>query len=132
MEYINPRIALVAHDARKDAMIEWARKHEAWLSQCPLFTTGTTGKRIEEATNLNVTRMLSGPLGGDQQIGAMIAEGRLDVLIFFYDPLSSVPHDVDVKALLRISTVYHIAVAMNERTADLLVLGLAEEKGLQG
>ena len=116
-----PRIALVAHDGRKDAMITWVRKHETWLNLCQLYTTGTTGKRIEEATDLNVTRLLSGPLGGDQQIGAMIAEGRLDVLVFFFDPLSAVPHDVDVKALLRISTVYQIGVAMNERTADLLI-----------
>lgn len=122
-----PRIALVAHDARKDAMIQWVEKHQTWLNRCQLFATGTTGKRIQTATLLPVTRLLSGPLGGDQQIGAMIAEQKIDVLIFFFDPLSAVPHDVDVKALLRIATLYHTAIAMNERTADLVVTALQSE-----
>lgn len=118
------RIALVAHDARKPAMIEWVAKHQTFLSQCELYGTGTTGGQIHEHTGLDITCLLSGPLGGDQQIGAMIAEKRIDALIFFFDPLSAVPHDVDVKALLRIATLYHIAVAMNERTADLVIHAL--------
>ncbi|SUO97694.1 methylglyoxal synthase [Suttonella ornithocola] len=124
---ISPRIALVAHDARKPAMNEWALKHYDFLSRCELYGTGTTGGQIAETTGLKITRLLSGPLGGDQQIGAMIAEKRLDVLIFFFDPLSAVPHDVDVKALLRIATLYHTAVTMNERTADLVVSALEQE-----
>ena len=109
-------------------MNAWAEKHKAFLAQCEIYATGTTGGQIATHTGLAVTRLLSGPLGGDQQIGAMIAEGRIDVLVFFFDPLSAVPHDVDVKALLRIATLYHTALAMNERTGDLLVQALAESE----
>lgn len=121
------RIALVAHDAYKPAIKAWAMKHRGFLQHCQLYGTGTTGRQIQAHTGLNVECLLSGPLGGDQQIGAMIAEKRLDALIFFFDPLSAVPHDVDVKALLRIGTLYHTAVAMNERSADLVIAGLAQE-----
>lgn len=121
------RIALVAHDARKAAMNDWALKHRDFLQTCAIVATGTTGRQIAEYTGLDVTCLLSGPLGGDQQIGAMIAEGRIDVLVFFFDPLSAVPHDVDVKALLRIATLYHTATAMNERSGDLLVQALIQE-----
>lgn len=121
------RIALVAHDARKAAMNAWAEKHRDFLRGCTVFATGTTGGQITAHTGLPVHCLLSGPLGGDQQIGAMIAEGRIDVLVFFFDPLSAVPHDVDVKALLRIATLYHTAVAMNERTGDLLVAALSAQ-----
>ena len=119
---IAPAIALVAHDARKDAMVAFARAHERRLFDFHLFATGTTGGRIREACpTLDVTRLKSGPLGGDQQIGAMIAEGRLSGLIFFIDPLSPMPHDVDVKALTRLSVVYDIPMALNRATAELLI-----------
>ena len=119
---IAPAIALVAHDARKDEMVAFARAHEARLAAFRLFATGTTGSRIQAACpSLDVTCLKSGPLGGDQQIGAMIAEGRLGGLIFFIDPLSPMPHDVDVKALTRLSVVYDIPMALNRATAELLI-----------
>ncbi|WP_370676513.1 methylglyoxal synthase [Pleomorphomonas sp. PLEO] len=119
---IAPAIALVAHDARKDEMVAFARAHEVRLSALRLFATGTTGARIQDACpSLDITRLKSGPLGGDQQIGAMIAEGRLSGLIFFIDPLSPMPHDVDVKALTRLSVVYDIPMALNRATAELLI-----------
>jgi methylglyoxal synthase len=117
-----PAIALVAHDAKKDEMVAFARAHEQWLSTFRLYATGTTGGRIQDACpSLTITRLKSGPLGGDQQIGAMIAEGRLSGLIFFIDPLSPMPHDVDVKALTRLSVVYNIPMALNRATAEMLI-----------
>ncbi|MCY1126595.1 methylglyoxal synthase [Frigidibacter sp. RF13] len=118
------RLALVAHDAKKEEMILWAGRHLARLQACDLYGTGTTGARVEEATGLPVTRMKSGPLGGDAQLGALIAEGRLDALIFFTDPLSALPHDVDVKSLIRLAVLYDIPLAMSPVTADLLLAGL--------
>jgi len=115
------RVALVAHDAMKDAMYAWARRHAGALSACDLYGTGTTGGGVAAATGQHVTRMLSGPLGGDQQLGGMIANGEIDLLVFFIDPLSAAPHDVDVKALLRISTLRDIPFACNEATADLMM-----------
>lgn len=118
-------LGLVAHDDRKDALVDWARAHAAFLADKTLYATGTTGGRILEALpDLNLTRLRSGPLGGDQQLGALIAEGRLDVLIFFVDPLSPQPHDVDVKALIRMATLANIPFACNPATADLIVGGL--------
>ncbi len=118
-------IGLVAHDERKAALVGWARAHAAFLADKTLYATGTTGGRILEALpELNLTRLKSGPLGGDQQLGAMIAEGRLDVLIFFVDPLSPQPHDVDVKALIRMATLANIPLACNPVTADLIADGL--------
>jgi methylglyoxal synthase len=115
-------IALVAHDQMKDAMAAFVRDHQARLAQFDLYATGTTGTRIlETCPNLAVTRVKSGPLGGDQQIGALIAEGRISALFFFIDPLSPLPHDVDVKALTRLGVLYNIAMALNRRTADLLI-----------
>lgn len=114
-------IALIAHDNLKDQMVEWVRTHQAKLTKCNLFATGTTGQRIHDATGLPITKFKSGPLGGDQQIGAGIAEGRIDVVIFFWDPLAPHPHDVDVKALLRIAVVYNIPMACNKATADLII-----------
>ena len=99
------RIGLVAHDDKKDEMVAWAAANRDKLGQHELWGTGTTGGRVMAATGLAVTLLKSGPLGGDQQLGAMIAEGRLDVLIFFIDPLSAQPHDVDVKALTRLATL---------------------------
>ena len=115
------RIALVAHDGRKDSMVAWAIRNKEVLGCHVLYGTGTTGARIHEATRLTVHRLKSGPLGGDQQLGAMIAADEIDVLIFFTDPLTALPHDVDVKALLRISTLKQVAVACNRATADFLI-----------
>ncbi|WP_408095912.1 methylglyoxal synthase [Peredibacter sp. HCB2-198] len=118
-------IALIAHDNLKNNMVTWSKLHQLELEKFNLFATGTTGKRVEEATGMSVTKFKSGPLGGDQQIGAGIAEGKIDAVIFFWDPLAPHPHDVDVKALLRIAVVYDIPMACNQKTADLIIQGLA-------
>ncbi|XDD49550.1 methylglyoxal synthase [Leptospira sp. WS92.C1] len=114
-------IALVAHDNRKNDLVEWVKTHRETLSRHHLFGTGTTGKLINEKAELPVYRFLSGPLGGDQQIGAKIAEGDLDIVIFFWDPLTAQPHDPDVKALLRIAVLYNIPMACNRSTADYMI-----------
>ncbi len=115
-------LALVAHDAKKDDMAAFVALYEEDLRPFTLFATGTTGARVmERCPSLSVTRLKSGPLGGDQQIGAMIAEGRLQLLIFFVDPLSPHPHDVDVKALMRLALVYDIPMALNRATAERLI-----------
>lgn len=115
------RIALIAHDNRKVNMLEWARENRATLGQHELFATGTTGGLLAEELALEITRFRSGPLGGDQQVGACIAEGKIDFVIFFWDPLEPHPHDVDVKALLRIAVVYNIPLACNRASADFLL-----------
>jgi methylglyoxal synthase len=115
------KIALIAHDHRKRDLAEWAKKNKVLLAGHFLCGTGTTAALIAEETGLPVRPYKSGPLGGDQQIGAMIAEGKVDFMIFFWDPLSSQPHDPDVKALLRIAVLYDIPVAMNQSTADYLL-----------
>ena len=115
------RLALIAHDNRKRDLLEWARYNQGTLAQHQLFATGTTGTLIEAQLGLPVTLFLSGPLGGDQQVGAAIAEGKIDFVIFFWDPLEPAPHDVDVKALLRIAVLYNIPTACNRATADFLV-----------
>lgn len=112
------RIGLVAHDDKKADLVAWAKANRDRLAPHELWATGTTGGRVVEGTGLSVTRLLSGPLGGDAQLGAMIAEGRLDMLIFFQDPLTAMPHDVDVKALTRLATLYNIPCAINQATAD--------------
>ncbi len=114
-------MALVAHDNRKADLLAWARYNVGTLSRHALFSTGTTGGMIARELGLEVRRLLSGPLGGDQQIGAMIAEGELDVLFFFWDPLEPLPHDPDVKALLRIAVLHNVPTACNRATADFLV-----------
>jgi methylglyoxal synthase len=116
------RLALVAHDAKKPDLTEFVAAHAQRLAGFELWATGTTGARLmERCPELAVTRLKSGPLGGDQQIGAMIAEGRIDALIFFIDPLSPMPHDVDVKALTRLAVVYDIPIALNRATAERIV-----------
>ncbi len=114
-------IALIAHDNLKPAMIEWCKTNKQILEKHFLVGTGTTASLISEATGLPVRGFNSGPLGGDQQIGARIVEGKIDILIFFSDPLSAHPHDPDVKALLRIAQVFDIPIANNEATADFLI-----------
>ncbi|MCF3640486.1 methylglyoxal synthase [Rhizobium sp. TRM95111] len=115
-------IALIAHDEKKDDMAAFAREHSQALRGCRIVATGTTGGRVlETCPELDVTRLKSGPLGGDQQIGALIATGEVDMLIFFVDPLTAMPHDVDVKALMRLAIVYDIPMALNEATARQLL-----------
>jgi len=115
------RIALIAHDHKKQDLREWARFNRSLLTAHHLFATGTTGRLLSEALDLPVTRFLSGPLGGDQQIGALIALGDLDMLVFFWDPLSSQPHDSDVKALVRLAVLWDIPIACNRTSADYLI-----------
>ncbi|MDL2406716.1 methylglyoxal synthase [Rhizobium calliandrae] len=115
-------IALIAHDQKKDAMAEFARRNQDSLADSHIVATGTTGGRVlDVCPGLKVTRMKSGPLGGDQQIGAMIATGEIDMLVFFIDPLTPMPHDVDVKALTRLAVLYDIPMALNEATAKRLI-----------
>ncbi|MFZ5623256.1 MAG: methylglyoxal synthase [Gemmatimonadota bacterium] len=115
------RIALIAHDNRKADLLAWARYNQGTLARHDLFATGTTGALLASEAGLEAYRFLSGPLGGDQQVGAAIAEGRIDFVIFFWDPLQPHPHDVDVKALLRIAVVYNVPIACNRATADFML-----------
>ncbi len=114
-------IALIAHDNKKGEIIGWAVRNKDKLAKYNLCGTGTTAKLVAEATGLDIKRFLSGPLGGDQQIGARVAEGEVDMIVFFWDPLQAQPHDPDVKALMRIAAVYDIPIATNRATADCLL-----------
>lgn len=115
------RIALVAHDHKKKDLMEWAKHNAVMLARHELIATGTTGKLLEEELHTPVLKTLSGPLGGDQQIGAMIAEGKVDVLIFFWDPMEAQPHDSDVRALLRLGVAWNILLACDRATADFIL-----------
>lgn len=115
------KVALIAHDKKKDEMVTFVLAHLEFFKHCQICTTGTTGKRIEEATGLDVERLLSGPIGGDQQIGALAATGQLDLVIFLRDPLTAQPHEPDILALLRICDVHAVPVATNRETARILL-----------
>ncbi|TQR35247.1 methylglyoxal synthase [Lysinibacillus sphaericus] len=120
------KIALIAHDRKKDNLVQFAIAYRNILNEHILFATGTTGQRVMEATGLEVTRFRSGPLGGDQQIGAMIANNDMDMVIFFRDPLTAQPHEPDVSALIRLCDVYQVPLATNMGTAEILLKGLQE------
>lgn len=117
-------IAFIAHDKKKEDLVSFAMAYEHVLKKHTLFSTGTTGERIMEATSLDIHRFASGPLGGDQQIGAMIAENKMDLVIFFKDPLTAQPHEPDINALIRLCDVYTIPLATNMATAEILLSGL--------
>jgi len=116
-----PRVALIAHDACKEALAEWAAFNRETLTRCILYATATTGRHVTQLVGLPVQALLSGPHGGDAQVGAMIAEERIDALVFFWDPLTTQPHDVDVKALLRLAVLHNIPTACNRSSADFLI-----------
>lgn len=117
----NKRIAMIAHDNKKQELMEWSKYNKATLQKHEIFATGTTGNLLEETLDMRVTKMLSGPLGGDQQMGALIAEGKIDILIFFWDPMAAQPHDPDIKALLRLGVTWNIPIASDRSTADFIL-----------
>lgn len=118
---LHKKIALVAHDNKKPELLAWALKNKDELKKHHLFGTGTTGTMIEKALDVAVTKFKSGPLGGDQQLGAAISEDKLDILIFFWDPMAAQPHDPDIRALLRLGVVWNIPMASNQSTADFII-----------
>ncbi|MFO7815521.1 MAG: methylglyoxal synthase [Halanaerobiales bacterium] len=120
------RVALIAHDEKKDDMVRFVNRHYELLKECELIATGTTGKIVNQKTKLKVERMASGPLGGDQMIGAEVAQDNLDCVIFLRDPLTSHPHEPDITGLLRVCDVHNVPLATNQKTADLVLEGLLE------
>ncbi|HET7629287.1 MAG TPA: methylglyoxal synthase [Bacillales bacterium] len=122
------KIALIAHDQKKQAIIDFAVAYEPILSKHDLYATGTTGKKISEATGLDIHRFQSGPLGGDQQIGAMIAQNEMDLVLFFRDPLTAQPHEPDITALIRLCDVYEIPLATNMASAEIMIHALKDGK----
>ncbi len=120
-------IALIAHDKKKAAMIEFCMTHKETLANHHLIATGTTGKQVREATNLSIRPFKSGPMGGDQEIGARIAQGKVDIVFFFRDPLTAQPHEPDVSALFRLSDVYEIPLATNIKTAEMLIQAMKSD-----
>jgi methylglyoxal synthase len=125
---LEKRIALVAHDNKKADLIAWAYSNRKALARHTLISTGTTGKMLEEKLNVPVKKVFSGPLGGDQQVGAMIAEGTIDMIVFFWDPMEAQPHDSDVKALLRLAVAWNILMACNRTTADFVLMSILMEQ----
>ena len=118
---MRPRVALIAHDACKDEMAQWAMFNRGTLLSCSLFATATTGRRVSDSVGIPIELLLSGPLGGDAQVGAMISENKLDAVVFFWDPLTTQPHDVDVKMLLRLAVLHNVPIACNRSSADFLI-----------
>ncbi len=127
---MNKKIALIAHDKKKDELVKFVKEHVDFFRNYELVATGTTGGRIMDATGLNIKRYLSGPLGGDQQIGADVANGLIAAVFFFQDPLTSQPHEPDIRALGRLCDVHNVPMATNERAAQLLIAGLKFENGV--
>lgn len=125
-EGVSMNIALIAHDEKKEAMVQFSIAYEHILKEHNLYATGTTGKRIMENTKLQMTRLMSGPLGGDQQIGALVAENKMDLVLFFRDPLTAQPHEPDIIALLRLCDVYGIPLATNMATAEVLIKSIEQ------
>ncbi|WP_028292975.1 methylglyoxal synthase [Oceanobacter kriegii] len=123
------RISLIAHDNMKPVLSDWCRQHQSLLSQHQLFATGTTGHKLSSELGLSIESLISGPLGGDQQIGAKIVEQKIDMVVFFWDPFEPMPHDPDVKALLRIAAVWNVAVACNRTSADFMLTSLLTAQG---
>jgi methylglyoxal synthase len=120
-EIHRPVVALVAHDRRKEEMVEWATFNRGTLSRCTIYATRTTGRTLQSSLETPIQLLLSGPMGGDAQLGSLIAEGRIDAVFFFWDPLTPQPHDVDVKALLRLAVLYDVPIACNRSSADHMI-----------